>query len=81
MARHKIKATNAEQFRRVRELAEKRRRRQGLRPLQVWVPDLRDPMILERIRHDVAILASRPPDEDVEAFLDAAIGDIEGWSA
>ena len=58
------------------ERAAKRRavlRAQGLRPIQLWVPDLRDPEVLARLRADAASLkaqAHRWDDilNDVEAF-------------
>lgn len=56
-----------------------RLRRRGLRPLQRWVPDLRDPRIAAEVRQSVLALKRLPLDPGVESFLDQAIADIEGW--
>lgn len=48
-----------------------RLRSQGLRPLQIWVPDVRAPeFIVEAHRQSVAIAASEHEAED-QAFVDA----------
>lgn len=55
---------------RVRQHRE-RLRRQGLRPLQIWVPDVRAPQfIAEAHRQSVAIAASEHEADD-QAFVDA----------
>ena len=55
---------------RVRQHRE-RLRRQGLRPLQVWVPDVRAPeFIAEAHRQSVAIATSEREADD-QAFVDA----------
>jgi hypothetical protein len=55
---------------RVRQHRE-RLRRQGLRPVQIWVPDVRAPeFIAEAHRQSVAIAASES-DADDQAFVDA----------
>lgn len=66
-----------ERVRRHRE----RLRAQGMRPIQVWVPDLRDPARAAQLRRDVAALARHPSDAEGNAFLDAALNEIEGWEA
>ncbi len=38
----------------------KRLRAQGLRPVQHWVPDLRDPKVRGAIRREAALLARHP---------------------
>jgi hypothetical protein len=58
-----------------------RLRDQGLRPIQVWVPDLRNPARAAQLRRDVATLAGHPSDTEGNAFLDAALDEIEGWKA
>jgi Protein of unknown function (DUF3018) len=56
---------------RVRQHRE-RLRRQGLRPLQIWVPDVRAPeFIAEAHRQSVAISSSEHEADD-QAFVDAA---------
>jgi hypothetical protein len=55
---------------RVRQHRE-RLRRQGLRPVQIWVPDVRAPeFIAEAHRQSVAIATSES-DADDQAFVDA----------
>lgn len=55
---------------RVRQHRE-RLRRQGLRPLQIWVPDVRAPeFIVEAHRQSVRVAASEPEADD-QAFVDA----------
>ncbi len=48
-----------------------RLRRQGLRPIQIWVPDVRAPTFrLEAHRQSLAVAASAHARED-QAFIDA----------
>jgi hypothetical protein len=49
----------------------------GLRPMQRWVLDLRNPRVAARIKREVALL-SRKSKEDAElnAWSDAALADI-----
>jgi hypothetical protein len=55
---------------RVRQHRE-RLRRQGLRPVQIWVPDVRAPeFVAEAHRQSVAIATSED-DADDQAFVDA----------
>jgi antidote-toxin recognition MazE-like antitoxin len=52
-----------------------RLRAQGLRPIQIWVPDVRSPSFRsEAHRQSAAIAASSHAKED-QAFIDA----ISGW--
>ena len=52
-------------------------RRQGLRPIQLWVPDMRsEAFALEAHRQSVAIAASAGESED-QAFIDAVTDDAE----
>jgi Protein of unknown function (DUF3018) len=54
----------------VREYRE-RLRRQGLRPIQIWVPDVRSPSFQsEAHRQSMAVAASARARED-QAFIDA----------
>jgi hypothetical protein len=55
-----------------------RLRRQGLRPIQIWVPDVRAPSFkVEAHRQSLAVAASRHADDD-QAFIDAvADWDVE----
>ncbi len=56
-------------------------RARGLRPVQLWVPDTRDPAVAERIRRQVRALRDHPSEAEIEPFLDAALADIDGWTA
>jgi hypothetical protein len=49
-----------------------RLRRQGLRPIQIWVPDVRSPAFgAEAHRQSLAVAQSSLEEED-QAFIDAA---------
>lgn len=53
----------------------KRLRQQGLRPLQIWVPDVRAPeFVAEAHRQSVAIATSEHEADD-QAFVDAISSD------
>ena len=56
-----------------------RLRAQGLRPVQHWVPDLRDPKVLADIRREGAMLSKHPEDAAIDDWLDT-IRDPEDWS-
>ena len=61
---------------RVKEYRE-RLRRQGLRPIQIWVPDTRSPdFAAEAHRQSLAVAAS-PHALDDQAFIDAVSDDSE----
>lgn len=57
----------------------RRMRERGLRQVQFWVPDLRDPERVERLRAEVRALRDHPSSRDGNRFLDAALAEIEGW--
>ncbi|SIO16120.1 Protein of unknown function [Bradyrhizobium erythrophlei] len=50
---------------------------QGLRPVQHWVPDLRDPKVLAAIRREAKLMAQHPENDAIDAWNEAAYG----WSA
>lgn len=56
-----------------------RLRAQGLRPVQHWVPDLRDPNVLAQIRLEGALLAKHPANDAIDDWLEAVI-DPSDWS-
>ena len=56
-----------------------RLRAQGLRPVQHWVPDLRDPKVLAEIRREGAMLSKHPEDAAIDDWLDT-VRDPEDWS-
>lgn len=50
----------------------------GLRPVQIWVPDARRPGFDDECRRQsVVVAAADAADRDLDAFLDAALSDIE----
>jgi hypothetical protein len=55
-----------------------RLRAQGLRPVQHWVPDLRDARVRAAIRREVAQLARHPDNAALDDWLDA-VRDPRDW--
>jgi hypothetical protein len=55
---------------RVRQHRE-RLRRQGLRPLQIWVPDVRAPEFIVEAHSQSVAIASSEREADDQAFVDA----------
>lgn len=55
------------------------RHRRGLRRVQLWVPDLRDPTVAERLGAQVRTLRDHTSEAEIEPLLDANLADIEGW--
>ena len=53
-----------------------RLRRQGLRPLQIWVPDVRAPAFRDEARRQSAAVAAGHHAEDDQAFVDS----ISEWT-
>lgn len=65
--------SSREKVRRYRD----RLRRQGLRPIQIWVPDVRSPSFLAQAHHQsLAVAQSEPAGED-QGFIDA-VSDLDG---
>jgi hypothetical protein len=64
-----------------RKMAEYRRRLRGrgLRPVQVWVPDLRDPAVRAQLAADALVVRGHASTAEGHVFVDAALADIEGW--
>ena len=56
-----------------------RLRAQGLRPIQHWVPDLRDPKVRAEIRREAALLAQHPDNAAIDDWIDAAY-DWSEWT-
>jgi hypothetical protein len=65
----------------VSERVRKRRaalRASGLRPIQIWVPDTKRPGFLDECRRQARVVASADrADRDLDAFLDAALIDLD----
>lgn len=55
-----------------------RLRAEGLRPVQRWVPDLRDPKVREEIRREAALLAKHPDNAAVDDWIEANV-DWSDW--
>lgn len=65
---------STERGRKLRE----RRRHAGMRLIQMWVPDLRDPKVRAEIRRACeAVNAQERADPSIDAFTDAANADLE----
>lgn len=64
------------------ERVQKRRdalRASGLRPIQIWVPDTRRPGFAAECRRQSLVVAKADAaDSELQAFLDAALADLEG---
>src|SRR5260370_24740429 len=54
-----------------------RLRAQGLRPVQHWVPDLRDPKVRADLRRQAKLMARHPENDAIRAWIEAAYD----WSA
>jgi Protein of unknown function (DUF3018) len=53
-----------------------RMRERGLRQVQYWVPDLRDPEAREKLREEVRKLRTHPSTADGDMFLEAALAEL-----
>lgn len=51
-----------------------RLREQGLRPIEVWVPDVRKPSFAAEARRQSLLVARSPQEADDQAFIDSI-----GW--
>lgn len=52
-----------------------RLRAQGLRPIQIWVPDVRSPQFAKQAHEQSLAIASSPHEIDDQAFIDAMAAD------
>jgi Protein of unknown function (DUF3018) len=48
-----------------------RLRAQGLRPIQIWVPDVRSPEFAAEARRQSLLVATSPYEADDQAFVDS----------
>jgi hypothetical protein len=53
-------------------------RAQGLRPIQIWVPDTRKPGFADEIRRQCLALRDDPQEKEVLDFIERAM-DYSGW--
>ena len=49
----------------------KRLREQGLRPIQIWVPDVRSPQFAQQAHEQSLAIATSGHEADDQAFIDA----------
>jgi len=56
----------------------KRLRAQGLRPVQHWVPDLRDPRVRADLRRQGKLLAQHSENAEIDAWIEA-VYDWKDW--
>jgi len=52
-----------------------RLRKQGLRPIQIWVPDVNAPEFVREAHRQSALVAASDQDRDDQAFVDAVSTD------
>lgn len=55
-----------------------RLRAQGLRPIQIWVPDTRSNSLAEELRRQ-SLMVSKKDDSDLMDELDLAAAQTEDW--
>jgi hypothetical protein len=55
-----------------------RQRAAGLRPVQHWVPDMRNPKVRKEIERQAGLLDEYPETEAINDRLDAMLEDREG---
>ncbi|HTQ59088.1 MAG TPA: antitoxin MazE family protein [Candidatus Solibacter sp.] len=55
----------------------RRLRKQGLRPIQIWVPDLRSPVFAAEARRQSLAVANSPHAKQDQDFIDAISGPDE----
>ena len=54
----------------------------GLRPVQIWVPDTRQPGFAAQCKRQSALAAkSDLVDLEMLQFMDAVLSDLDGWAA
>jgi hypothetical protein len=55
-----------------------RLRAQGLRPVQFWVPDLRDPKVVADIRRQAKLMAQHPENDAIDDWIEQ-VYDWDAW--
>ncbi len=68
-----------EKARRYRE----RMRRKGLRPVQIWIPDITSPDIAREVRRQSLLVSRQPVPEEAEIMdvLEQSMADDQEWTA
>ena len=56
-----------------------RLRAQGLRPIQIWVPDTRSRNFAAEVRRQSLLVSAGPDEHEVMDFIDA-VADTDGWA-
>jgi hypothetical protein len=56
-----------------------RLREQGLRPVQIWVPDTRRPGFAEECRRQSLVVSGAPGEAAWREWLEQSASFIEGW--
>jgi len=57
-------------------------RKAGLRPVQLWVPDTRQAGFEDACRRQCRLAAQADmTDIDLQDFMDAALADVDSWTA
>ena len=59
-------------------LAPRALRAQGLRPVQFWVPDLRDPKVAADLRRQAKLMAQHPENDAIDDWIEQ-VYDWESW--
>jgi hypothetical protein len=57
-----------------------RLRRQGLRPVQVWLPDVRSRRFAAQARRQSLLVSRHPSERDIVEHIERA-ADLAGWKA
>lgn len=55
-------------------------RTQGMRPVQLWVPDTRNAQFAAECRRQSALLAADPHEQETLDWIDQ-VADTDGWTA
>ena len=56
-------------------------RRAGLRPMQIWVPDTRNPGFAEECQRQCHLIAGADmTDEAMRQLMNEALADVGGWT-
>jgi hypothetical protein len=50
-----------------------RLRAQGMRPIQIWVPDVHAPEFAADARRQSLLVAQSPEEADIQAFIDSVV--------
>jgi hypothetical protein len=77
-SKRNVSATKARSSRDKVRSHRERLRAQGLRPIQIWVPDTRSPEFASEARRQSLLVASGPHAAEDQAFIDAITGPADG---